>query len=108
MTLTEAHRESMTTAVARKLPFATSKMWPWRWLVFASWKRLHRVATYTRQHEDDWRQVGVEGTTVCGLSGDLLMPGFQSRLGLARCAHCCDRLGVPRGIGAPYNEGIDA
>jgi hypothetical protein len=36
-----------------------------------------------------------------------MMPGFLSRMALPRCAHCCRIVGVKRGKGAPFNQGID-
>lgn len=79
--------------------------WRSRWLVFPrSWNRLHRVSEMQWEDEDMIRGTG---TTLCGKSGDLVMPGPVSRLGLARCAHCCRLAGIPRGDGAPFNHGIE-
>lgn len=79
--------------------------WRSRWLVLPSWSRLHRVAEVAWDSEDMTRGTGL---TVCGRRGTLVMPGLLSRMDLPRCAHCCDALGVPRGDGAPYNQGIGA
>ena len=76
------------------------------WLVLPSWNRLHRVV--------DMRWVGGEwdiecmgeGRALCGASGEFCVPGFLSRMGLPRCAHCCDRLGIPRGSGNTINAHI--
>lgn len=79
--------------------------WRSRWLVFPdSWNRLHRVAEIKWDNE---YMIGGYGTTVCGLGGYLTMPGIISRMSLPRCAHCCRELGIPRGDGAPANEGIE-
>lgn len=80
--------------------------WRARWLVLPSWNRLHRVAAITWQRGEG-RQVGY-GVTACGRFDKLQMPGVLSRTGLPRCAYCCRIAGVPRGEGAPFNEGIDA
>lgn len=73
-----------------------------------SWRCLHRVSSI------DWDDWGGEpadkitgyGRTVCGVEGRLAMPGILSRMGLPRCARCCDFVGIPRGDGAPFNEGM--
>lgn len=77
-----------------------------RWLVLPNWGKLHRVA---ETEGEDWEAdglipIGIQGVTLCGLVGRLAMPGVFSRMGLPRCAHCCDRLGIPRGDGAAYND----
>mgnify|MGYP000853826932 CR=1 FL=1 len=77
--------------------------WRRRWLVLPSWNRLHRVSEIEWDEEDS--PYGT-GTTLCGLSGHLHIPGIFSRMGLPRCAHCCRLAGVPRGDGAPANHGI--
>lgn len=77
--------------------------WRSRWLVLTSWGRLHRVSEITW---DDADMIRGRGVTLCGRHGYLYMPGVVSRLGLRRCAHCCRILGVPRGDGALYNDGI--
>lgn len=90
------------------LPFLDLDKWRWRWMVIrgSRWDHLHRVAEVV--HDLNPVHVGVYGRTVCGLWATLLMPGFGSRMGCPRCAHCCDRLGLARGDGVPYNEGVDA
>ena len=91
--------------------FPNRSEWRWRWMVLPSWNVLHRVAELEEQWEEppyeDERLPHGEGQTVCGRSGYLFMPGVFSRMGLRRCAHCCDRLGIPRGDGSPFNEGIE-
>ena len=87
-----------------RLPFGRKNQWHWRWMVLPSWRVLHRVASGVVE-EDEF--VGVrKGVTVCGLRGTLQMPGIFSRMGRPRCVHCCKRLGVPQGNGAPYNQGM--
>jgi hypothetical protein len=81
------------------------KHWYLRWLVTPRYSVLHRVAWI------DWESPaspnGV-GMTACGRMDLLLVPGVFSRLLLKRCTRCCAVADVPRGVGAPYNEGIDA
>lgn len=43
-------------------------------------------------------------TATCGLRTEFGLPGVLSRLGMSRCARCCDRLGIPRGVGSPKND----
>lgn len=88
----------------RRLPPAALPIhgdhWRSRWLVLPAWGALHRVAKI------DWwegEMIRGPGTTVCGRTGFLMMPGIFSRMGLGRCRHCCARLGIPQGEGAPKN-----
>jgi hypothetical protein len=58
---------------------------------------------------DDWdadelTPRGIQGTTACGRSGRLGMPGLFSRMGAPRCKQCCGRVGVLEGRGVPYND----
>jgi len=71
-------------------------------MVLPSWRRLHRVAEIEWE-EETWGM----GVTVCGLRGRMDVPGFTNRLGMPRCRHCCNAVGVPPGDGAPYNAGIE-
>ena len=77
--------------------------WMRRWLVLPTWSRLHRVA----EIEWDEETASGRGTTLCGLTGELRIPGIFSRLDLPRCAHCCRLAGIPRGDGAPANCHIE-
>lgn len=88
--------------------------WRWKWMVLPSWNRLHRISSIewgidqngNRQWSEDER-VGGFGVAVCGATGYFDLPGIFSRMGLERCAHCCDALGISRDDGAPFNQGID-
>lgn len=72
------------------------------WLVIPdSWERLHYVVEIEWDDED---RISGYGRTACGLRRFLVMPGFLSRIGLPRCAHCCRRVGIPLGRGTPENE----
>lgn len=82
--------------------------WHSRWLVLPTWRRLHRVARLAVPLDAFEESPVAHGQTLCGVFGKLAMPGILSRDGLQRCAHCCDRAGVPRGDGAPFNQGVDA
>lgn len=79
--------------------------WRERWLVLPKWGRLHRMDLIGWDDDD---RIDGYGSTVCGLQGRLQMPGLFSRMVLPRCSRCCAWLGIPRGNGAPYNQGIDA
>lgn len=79
--------------------------WRSRWLVLPSWNVLHRISTIEWDDPEQW--INGEGVSVCGRSGWYSMPGILSRMGLKRCDHCCDILGVPHGNGAPANAGAD-
>jgi hypothetical protein len=46
------------------------------------------------------------GKTICGIEGDLVMPGIFSRMGLPRCPECCKLMNIPEGNGNPYNMDI--
>lgn len=84
--------------------------WRSRWLVLPTWNRLHRIAEIEwggHQYGEPDEMLDGDGRAVCGATGYFVMPGIFSRMGLPRCAHCCDAIGVPRGNGCPENEGID-
>lgn len=76
------------------------------WLVLTSWKVLHRVSEIEPNDLEDGLPNGL-GVTVCGQRGHLMIPGFISRMGLRRCAHCCDALGIIRGAGNTLNGKIE-
>jgi hypothetical protein len=81
--------------------------WRSRWLVLPTWDRLHRVSEIEWEGDDADDLRHGTGTTLCGRKGYLQMPGVLSRMGLPRCAHCCRLAGVPRGDGAPFNQGLE-
>lgn len=90
------------------------------WLVPPSWGRLHYIpeiddtddatsgSSYWETYWDDWDRYDPDRPrelhAVCGLRARFQLPGILSRMGLDRCAHCCDTLGIERGHGAPMNE----
>lgn len=83
--------------------FPTSR-WFFRWLVTPDGQRLHRVTAIDADRLESHRCA--EGRTACGLETSLSVPGMFSRMGLARCAHCCRAVGIERGDGAPYNAHV--
>lgn len=80
---------------------------PYRWAVLGTWRRLHRIARLGVSAQQFEELAAARGQTVCKRFGVLETPGVASRLGLARCAHCCNKLGIPRGNGAPFNVFTD-
>lgn len=76
------------------------------WLVLPSWNVLHRICEIAPDAIGDGLPNG-EGRALCGATGHFSVPGVFSRMGLRRCAHCCDRLGIPRGDGNTLNGGIE-
>ena len=82
----------------------SSEDWRRDWLVLPTWNRLHRVVDIEWDEEDSPHGTG---TTLCGRFGRLSIPGIMSRMGMPRCARCCKLTGIPRGDGAPFNEGIE-
>jgi hypothetical protein len=94
-----------------RLPFTAKGTWHSRWLVLPSWNRLHRIAVVDGYNRRLSRQgvngEPVTGVSACGQRGRFAMPGVASRLGLERCAACCERVGVEPGKGAPYNQGVN-
>jgi hypothetical protein len=87
---------------------AYEDQWRKRWVYIGpAYRVLHRVG----RERTEWEgaevrgAVALYGDTVCGIENRLMsMPGIISRMGLPRCAKCCDKLGVPRGEGAPFND----
>lgn len=76
----------------------------WTWVTVGNGARLHGIA------EDDPIGDALEdepfghGTTLCGRTGDLNVPGIFTRMGVDRCQRCCDRAGYPTGTGSPKND----
>lgn len=80
--------------------------WRSRWLVLPRWGVLHRVSSIKWGEDYPEQMINGQGTTVCGKTGFLMMPGFMSRMGLKRCPKCCKAMGIPQGDGCPENEGV--
>lgn len=79
--------------------------WRWRWVQLRAGGVLHRVRRVDNRR--DWlKWSGGTAETVCGETGKgrMWMPGVVSRMAAPRCAKCCRKLGLPRGVGAPYND----
>lgn len=76
--------------------------WDWAYTLGPG-NRLHHLAEI--EYVTDWWQnrSGV-GWSACGVRTEYAVPGMLSRMGMERCAHCCDRLGIPRGTGSPKND----
>lgn len=84
----------------------------WLWTLHG--ERLHYAELTDEQAADmdDYRQLGLadEGTDgafrlACGWTASYIgIPGVFSRMGLYRCARCCDAVGMPRGKGSPKND----
>ena len=79
----------------------------WDWMYTSaggSECKLHHLAAWDAPDDrflDECRTVGV---STCGIRTEWQIPGVLSRLARARCARCCDALGVPRGHGSPRND----
>lgn len=77
--------------------------WRSRWVQCGKSRVLHRVRRIKNPRA--WKDYPCgEGETVCGLAEKVWMPGFFSRLGARRCPKCCKALGIPKGVGAPFND----
>lgn len=94
----------------------------WRWVYgWPSFNVLHRLAEMTACSDHSASSWGFTsractGIAACGYvpaategggftpEGLFFMPGIVSRMGLRRCAKCCDKVGVPRGRGTPWNQ----
>jgi hypothetical protein len=79
--------------------------WWRRWMYLRDGYSLHRVAAISWADLD---RIDGWGATACGKFGELRAPGVLGRMGANRCRECCKEVGIPRGAGAPFNEGIDA
>lgn len=94
----------MTKESADKWTFANIAEWDWVHNYSRHMDRLHHLAEIDDpgQATRDWYAAGV---TSCGLRDERWMiPGLFMRMGMERCAHCCDRLGIKRGVGSPKND----
>lgn len=80
----------------------------WDWLYTQHANRLHHVPLTDEQAEELGDNSQLEETAVVASCGRRLywpsIPGLFSRMGMARCSRCCDRLGYPRGVGSPKND----
>ena len=80
--------------------------WRLRWLYSSDPRAavLHRVSSIRwRKPERDWGKTIGLGVTVCGVRMSLSVPGVLSRMGMPRCSKCCFAMGIPDGVGAPFN-----
>lgn len=81
----------------------TTELAEWDWVVTWVGERLHHAASLEDPDRFEVDTAG-DGATTCGLATMLFVPGIFSRLTMPRCAHCCDRLGIARGVGSPKND----
>jgi hypothetical protein len=88
----------------RGLPFTKPDDWRSRWVQVGAGAMLHRVKwiNVSRRAWKEWPTA--MGSTVCDKADVVSMPGFVSRLSAKRCPKCCKLLGIPNGVGAPYND----
>ena len=91
------------TDMSTEPEFAVLAEWDWVYTATEGGKRLHHLATIKNPDTVDaeWQ---ADGVSTCGLRKRWVIPGVLSRMGMSRCAHCCARLGWPRGIGSPKND----
>lgn len=77
------------------------------WLVHGKWMTLHH-ATLTPEQEselENYASLTGDITFDCGRTvAAVQIPGMFTRMGRKRCDRCCDRNGLPRGIGSPKND----
>lgn len=80
----------------------------WNWLCGEGANRLHHSTLIDEQYAELADESHLEDETVTLTCGVRLfwpsVPGPFSRMGLERCAHCCDRIGYHRGKGSPKND----
>ncbi len=82
----------------------------WDWLYGGDANRLHH-ATLTDEQYAEWADESqLEDETItltCGMRFFWpSVPGLLSRMGMERCAHCCDRIGYHHGKGSPKNDAL--
>jgi hypothetical protein len=81
----------------------------WWLTTLPSWNRLHAIpGREVDRYDEDAVETLCEApgpilTSACGREAHWTMPGVISRLGMARCAHCCRKLGIAAGNGTPAN-----
>jgi len=95
------------------------------WLVARSWNRLHYIPgidddqgglsglAFWKTYWDGWmydtetaRELPPDRgdlPAVCGIRAQWQLPGIFTRMGGDRCRHCCRKLGIAWGLGAPFN-----
>jgi len=80
------------------------------WLVTVrSWNRLHAIPRAAVDPDDEDAVEALCGgpwpvlTALCACTAEWTMPGVFSRMGMARCGHCCRKLGITAGPGTPAN-----
>lgn len=75
----------------------------WDWVRLGDGDVLHAVRTITNADtvDDDWY---ADGSTECGRSGDMHIPGMFSRMAARRCRRCCVATGMPQGNQSPKND----
>lgn len=90
--------QTITDALYNKYSWLTSVV---------GWYRLHYIPGVTYDDWDNWWEddnADHEVIAICGTRFIATLPGIFSRMGLPRCAHCCDKLTIPRGNGAALND----
>lgn len=86
------------------LAFKRVNDWRSRWVNIPKSRTIHRVRALASSRKA-WKDFpSGEGVTVCGKEGKMWMPGILSRMAAPRCRKCCELLGIPSGVGAPYND----
>jgi len=74
----------------------------WDWLASHDDERLHAPGPTATPNVDTW---GYDGPSACGLTpGDWHIPGFFTRMSVDRCTACCQKTGLPEGVGSPKND----
>jgi hypothetical protein len=76
----------------------------WDWVVAPTHHGRRRLHAPLRWDDPDYHAMVTDGRTVCGLTGQLHIPGVFTRMGAQRCRHCCRMTGMPPGQGSPKND----
>ncbi len=86
---------------AHYLPYLHKNDWILRWVYLGNYGTvLHRVTTEIKNGQ---------AKILCSANNTefiVVEPGFFGRTSAPRCIRCCKALGIPQGIGAPYNHNI--
>lgn len=107
VTLTDWPATSDSRDGVRVVPAATEfrNLAEWDWVYLSDRpRRLHHLSGFEDDPHKHYASVSAIGTSTCGIEGRFHIPGMFSRMGMPRCARCCDRLGWPRGVGSPKND----